>query len=286
MSNLAFNPFPAHTPLLQDSPVQAVIFDWAGTIVDFGSFAPTTIFVEAFKRGYDFNISLAEARVPMGLGKWDHIKAVGRLPEVDARWRAQFGESMSDKNIDEIYQVFMPLQIAKVAQHADPIPGAPDVLNLIRERGLKIGSCTGYPRCVLDALLPAAKANGIDPDCCVATDDLVAGGRPGPYMVLKNVIELAITDVQACVKVDDSVPGITEGLNASMWTVALLLSGNEAGLTQAQYDAANDAELAQARKKAAIAFKYSVAHYQIDTIADLPHVLDEIEVRMAAGERP
>ncbi|MCG6438220.1 phosphonoacetaldehyde hydrolase, partial [Vibrio parahaemolyticus] len=32
---------------MMHSPIQAVIFDWAGTIVDFGSFAPTTIFVEA-----------------------------------------------------------------------------------------------------------------------------------------------------------------------------------------------------------------------------------------------
>jgi len=266
--------------------LQAVIFDWAGTLVDFGSFAPTTIFVEAFKRGYDFDISLAEARVPMGLGKWDHIQAVGRLEQVDARWKAQFGESMSNKNIDEIYQVFMPLQIAKVAQHADPIPGATNVLKLLKEQGLKIGSCTGYPRCVVDELLPAAKANGINPDCVVATDDLAPGGRPSPYMVLQNVIELAVTDVKACVKVDDSVPGITEGLNASMWTVALLLSGNEAGLTQAQYESASENELAQARAKATTAFKGSGAHYQIDTIADLPAILAEIDQRMVNGETP
>ena len=266
--------------------LQAVIFDWAGTLVDFGSFAPTTIFVEAFRRGYDFDISLAEARVPMGLGKWDHIQAVGRIPEVAERWLAQFGEPMTNKNIDDIYEVFMPLQIAKVAQHADPIPGAPQVLNQLRDKGLKIGSCTGYPRCVIDELLPAAKANGIAPDNVVATDDLVAGGRPGPYMVLKNVIDLAVTDVKACVKVDDSVPGITEGLNASMWTVALLLSGNEAGLTQAQYEAADEETLAQARAKAMAAFQNSGAHYQIDTIADLPDVLEDIDRRMVAGESP
>ena len=266
--------------------LQAVIFDWAGTLVDFGSFAPTTIFVEAFKRGYDFEISLAEARVPMGLGKWDHIQAVGRLPEVAARWQAQFGEPMTSQNIDEIYQVFMPLQIAKVAQHADPIPGAPEVLALLKKQGIKIGSCTGYPRCVIDELLPAAKANGINPDNVVATDDLAYGGRPAPYMVLKNVIDLAVTDVNACVKVDDSVPGITEGLNASMWTVALLLSGNEAGLTQAQYEAADEETLTQARAKASLVFKDSGAHYHIDTIADLPEVLADIEQRMAVGERP
>ena len=49
--------------------LEAVIFDWAGTTVDFGSFAPTQIFVDAFRQAFDFELSLAEARGPMGLGK-------------------------------------------------------------------------------------------------------------------------------------------------------------------------------------------------------------------------
>jgi phosphonoacetaldehyde hydrolase len=266
--------------------VQAVIFDWAGTVVDFGSFAPTSIFVEAFKREYDFAISLSEARVPMGLGKWDHIKAVGALPEVDARWNEQFGQSMQKQDIDNIYQTFMPLQVAKVVDHADLIPGAKAVVDGLRDKGLKIGSCTGYPRIVLDALMPAAKTNGFEPDCAVATDDLTVGGRPAPYMLLKNMIELAVDDVKACVKVDDSVPGITEGLNAGMWTVALLLSGNEAGLTQVEYETADEATLNAARSKSQDAFAMSGAHYQIDTIADLPAVIADIEMRLANGEKP
>ena len=44
--------------MTKSSAIQAVIFDWAGTIVDFGSFAPTSIFVEAFKQGFDFHISI------------------------------------------------------------------------------------------------------------------------------------------------------------------------------------------------------------------------------------
>ncbi|MCW8331288.1 phosphonoacetaldehyde hydrolase [Photobacterium sp. SDRW27] len=266
--------------------LQAVMFDWAGTVVDFGSFAPTTIFVEAFKREYDFDISLEEARVPMGLGKWDHIKAVGELPEVDARWQAKFGQPMQKEDIDKIYQTFMPLQVKKVAEHADLIPGAKEVIDGLRQHNIKIGSCTGYPRIVLDALLPAAKANGYSPDCAVATDDLKAGGRPAPYMLLQNMIELAVDDVKACVKVDDSLPGITEGLNAGMWTVALLLSGNEAGLTLQEFEAADEATLAAARIKAQDVFAHSGAHYQVDTIADLPDVLADIELRLSKGDRP
>lgn len=86
-----------------NSPIQAVIFDWAGTIVDFGSFAPTSIFVEAFKQGFDFEISLAEAREPMGLGKWQHIEAVGKLPSVAQRWQNQFARPMKASDIDAIY---------------------------------------------------------------------------------------------------------------------------------------------------------------------------------------
>ncbi|MGR5251722.1 phosphonoacetaldehyde hydrolase [Vibrio astriarenae] len=268
------------------SQIQAVIFDWAGTIVDFGSFAPTSIFVEAFKRGFDFEISLEEARVPMGLGKWDHIKAVGKLNSVDTRWNELFGRSMNDEDVDRIYEMFMPLQKAKVSDHAEPILNAIEVVNDLKDRGIKIGSCSGYPREVMDVLIPVAADYGYKPDYVVATDDLPQGGRPAPFMALKNVIELGVTNVAACIKVDDAVPGIEEGHNAGMWTVGLLLSGNEAGLTFEEYQAADEATLTAAREKARSVMQKSTPHYLIDTIADLPQVIEDIERRMLAGERP
>ena len=136
--------------------INAVILDWAGTTVDFGSFAPTQIFVEAFKQTFDIDISLAEARIPMGLGKWQHIEALGKLPAVDARWRQKLGRSMTHQDIDALYQAFMPLQIAKVIDFADPIEGVPQVIAGLREQGIKIGSCSGYPRAVMEVLVPAA----------------------------------------------------------------------------------------------------------------------------------
>ena len=266
--------------------IEAVIFDWAGTIVDFGSFAPTSIFVEAFKKQYDFAITLAEARVPMGLGKWDHIQAVGKLDSVAARWLTQFGQPMSSHDIDQIYKRFIPLQKAKVVDHAEPILNAVNVVNDLKQQGIKIGSCSGYPREVMDVLIPVAAQNGYKPDYVVATDDLKHGGRPAPHMALKNVIELGVTDVKNCIKVDDATPGIDEGHNAGMWTVALLLSGNEAGLTYQQYQTASNETLAKARDKARSVMETSKPHYMIDTIDDLPSVLIDIEKRLIAGERP
>ncbi|WP_117232420.1 phosphonoacetaldehyde hydrolase [Vibrio maerlii] len=271
---------------MNNSPIQAVIFDWAGTIVDFGSFAPTSIFVEAFRQGFDFDISLAEAREPMGIAKWDHIQAVGRIPSVDKRWIEQFGNPMSSEDVDRIYAAFMPLQKAKVADHAAPILNAVEVVDNLKEKGVKVGSCSGYPREVMDVLIPVAADYGYKPDYVVASDDMPQGGRPAPFMALKNVIELGITDVNACVKVDDSAPGIEEGHNAGMWTVGLLLSGNEAGLTFEEFQSADAETLDAAREKAREKLIKSAPHYLIDTIADLPGVIADIEQRLKAGERP
>lgn len=266
--------------------INAAILDWAGTTVDFGSFAPTQIFVEAFRKAFDIDITLAEARVPMGLGKWQHIEALGKLPSVDARWQAKFGRAMNSEDIDRIYATFMPLQIAKVVDFAQPIAGVTDVIATLRADGLKIGSCSGYPRAVMEKLVPAAAAQGYAPDCWVATDDLAVGGRPGPWMALQNVITLGIDATAHCVKVDDAAPGIEEGLNAGMWSVGLAVSGNEFGATWEEYQAMSAAEIATRREQAAAKLYAAGAHYVIDTLADLPEVIADINARLAKGERP
>lgn len=265
--------------------IEAVILDWAGTTVDFGSFAPTQIFIEAFKSVFDINITLAQARIPMGLGKWQHIEALGKLPEVDALWNAKFGRSMSSEDIDKIYAAFMPLQIAKVIDFAAPITGVVDTIATLRNKSIKIGSCSGYPRAVMEKLVPAAKALGYQPDYWIASDDLLAGGRPGPWMALQNVIELGVGSVSACIKVDDAVPGIEEGRNAGMWSVGLAVSGNEFGKTWDEYQGMPIDEVNALKQQATEKLYAAGAHYVIDTLADLPSVIEIINSRLANGER-
>lgn len=266
--------------------INAVILDWAGTTVDFGSFAPTQIFVEAFRQAFDMEITLAEARVPMGLGKWQHIEALGKLPAVDARWRAKFGCPMSTADIDAIYAAFMPLQIAKVVDFSAPIAGVIDAIAALRADGIKIGSCSGYPRAVMEKLVLAAARHGYAPDHWVASDDLPSGGRPGPGMALQNVIALGIDSVVYCVKVDDSAPGIEEGINAGMWSVGLAVSGNEFGVTWDEYQAMSAEEIATRREPAARKLYAAGAHYVVNSLADLPGVIADINIRLARGERP
>ena len=267
------------------SPLQAVIFDWAGTLVDFGSLAPTQIFVEAFAT-FGITITLAQARGPMGLSKWDHIQQLLQDESIAAQWQTKFCRAPDNEDVDAIYARFMPMQIAKVGEFSAPIDGAVQTLQLLRNSGLKVGSCSGYPRQVLNQLLPQAEAAGVKPDYVVAGDELEAGGRPGPYMALANVLALGISDVRACVKVDDTVPGIEEGLRAGMWTVGLSLSGNEVGYSIEEFNKAPVAEV-NARVAAAEAkLKKAGAHYVVRSVAELPAVLQAIASAMRVGQMP
>ena len=265
--------------------LQAVIFDWAGTLVDFGSLAPTQIFVEAFAT-FGIAVSLAQARGPMGLSKRDHIRQLLADAAVQAQWQARFGRASDDADIDALYARFMPMQIQKVGAYSEPIPGAVAVLQQLRAAGLKIGSCSGYPREVLEVLLPLAAAQGIAPDHVVAGDELPAGGRPGPFMALANVLALGIGDVRACVKVDDTTPGIEEGRNAGMWCVGLSVSGNEVGVTQDAWQALDAAAQERLRGAAKDKLLRAGAHCVVDSIAELPRALVDIAQRQLGGEAP
>ncbi len=271
---------PGSTPLR----LEAAVLDWAGTVVDFGSFAPTQIFVEAFAE-FGVAITLDEARGPMGLGKWDHIRTLCNDGAIAARFSLAHGRMPTDDDVTAIYNRFMPLQIEKVGAHSALIPGALDTVAALREAGLKIGTCSGYPRVVMDRVVDLAAKAGYTPDCVVACDE-VPRARPWPAQALRCVVDLAIGDVAACVKVDDTVPGIEEGRRAGMWTVALLMSGNALGLPYAQYAALSADERARHRVAISAGFAACRPHYEIDTIADLPEVVADINRRLARGERP
>ncbi len=268
-----------HTPLpAYGGPVQAVIFDWAGTMIDFGSCAPATVFVEAFHR-HGIEISIEDARVPMGLPKWDHIKAVLALPHIAERG------PFTDADVDRVYETFLPIQTGIITAHDEPIDGVPELLARLRARGIKIGSTTGYPRVAMDALIPAAARKGIDPAHIVAADDLERG-RPAPLMIWDNLVKLNVSPAAAVIKVDDTKPGIDEGLAAGCWTVALAGTGNEIAMSLKDWKALSDDARADRLAKARASMAASGAHYVIDSAAGLDAVIDDVEARLQAGEQP
>ncbi|KAB2850149.1 MAG: phosphonoacetaldehyde hydrolase [Hyphomicrobiaceae bacterium] len=264
--------------------IQAVLLDWAGTTMDFGCIAPAVVFVEVFKR-QGVPISMEEARAPMGAHKRVHIQRITELDSVRARWQAKHGRPPNDADVSKMFEEFVPLQLECLSEYSELIPGALDAVKAMRARGYKIGSTTGYTTEMMKINLKDAKRQGYEPDATVCASDVPAG-RPLPYMCLKNVIDLGVSPVEACVKIDDTRPGVEEGLNAGMWTIGLAISGNEIGLTLAEWKKLAKAEQERRRQAAYTRMYQSGAHYVVDDITGVMPCLDDIEARLRRGERP
>ena len=253
---------------------KAVVFDWAGTIIDFGSFAPMGAFVETFAK-FGVETSIADARKPMGLPKRAHIAAMLAEPAIAARWQSAQGSAPDEAAIDAVYALFVPLNEEVVTDYCTLIPGALDAINYCRDKGMKVGSTTGYTRSIMERVLPLAAAQGYTPDNLICADDLPFG-RPTPYGMYKCFLDLGVFPASAVIKVDDTEPGIAEGVAAGCLTVGLTLSGNEAGLTPDEIEALSPEARSALHEKIAVKLKAAGADYVIETVADLPSLIESL----------
>ena len=265
-------------------PLKGAILDWAGTTVDYGSFAPTAVFLKLFA-SRNVPIKVEHARGPMGLMKKDHLRAIAFHPEVAQTWFTAHGQAVSEADIDSMFADFVPMQMQCLTEYAGVIPGVSQAMAAFREMGMKVGSTTGYTREMMDVLAPAAQANGYAPDSWVSATDVPAG-RPYPWMVYQNLIQMQVFPLEACIKIGDTLVDIEEGLNAGMWTVGLAVTGNLLGLTEAEMQALPVEGLNEKRKAAAEQFYKVGAHYVVDGLADCPPVVEEINQRLRLGDGP
>lgn len=264
--------------------LRGVVFDWAGTVIDFGSRAPVVALVALFA-GRGLAISEEQARGPMGRHKRDHIRDILSLPAVAAQWKARHGSAFTEADVEAMYQDLLPLTLTAAREHAGLIPSVAALCAELRQRGLRIGSTTGYNAEMMAELVPLAASQGYSPDAVVTVSDVPAG-RPAPWMCLRNAERLGIYPMAAVVKVGDTPVDIAEGLNAGMWTVGLAACGNEVGLSEAALAALPAEERARRIEAARVRLREAGAHYVVDHPAELLSVLPQIEARLRRGERP
>ncbi len=264
--------------------LQAAIFDWAGTTVDYGCLAPAGAFQTLFRMN-GIEATIAQAREPMGMHKRDHIATMLAMPPLAAQWVQEHGAPHTDKDVEALFQAFIPLQLEALPNFLNVIPGVVDTVEALRKRGMKIGATTGYNEEMMALCSEAGAAAGYIPDVSIAVTQVPAG-RPAPWMAVKAAMELQVFPWESIVKIGDTVTDVLEGLNAGMWTVAVTRTGNEVGLSQADTDALPADELRARVERATLKLAQAGAHYVIEGVADLVPVLDEIEHRLARGERP
>ncbi len=265
-------------------PVKAAVFDWAGTTVDYGCCAPAAVFIDVFsKRG--ISVTQGQAREPMGMHKRDHIRVMSEMEPIAQQWEEAHGHRPTEEDVESMFTEFVPMQVACIADHADIIPGTLETMAEFRTQGLGIGSTTGYNNEMMDILVPKAAEGGYKPDVIVCVTDVPAG-RPAPWMALEAAKQLGVYPMESVVKVGDTIADIEEGLNAGMWTVAVVEHGNEVGLSESDLALLSHddrmAKFAKARQR----LQKACAHYVVDTIAEVPSVVKAINERLARGEQP
>ena len=262
--------------------IRAIMMDWAGTTVDFGSLAP----VAALQRSFDAAgapVTADEVRAHMGVLKKDQIRLICQGRRVRDAWMERHGTTPSERDVERIFADFLPKQSEILAEYSQPIAGVPETVAAWKEAGLRIGSTTGYTRALLDVVIPESARQGYAPDASVTPDE-VGGGRPKPFMCYRNAILLGAYPLWNCVKIGDTPADIGEGRNAGMWTIAITTTGNEVGLSQAEWEALPAAE--QCERERIAAERLAGAHFLVKSLAGCGEILDEIERRIAAGERP
>ena len=264
--------------------VRAVILDWAGTTVDFGSLAPVAALDRVFEAS-GVPVTAAEVRAHMGTLKKDQIRSICAGERVAGAWAARYGHAPTEADVERLFAEFLPRQSQILAEFSNPIRGVPETIECWRAAGLGIGSTTGYTRDLLDIVLPAAAAQGYTPDASVTPDE-VGAGRPKPFMCYRNAILLGVYPLWHCVKIGDTPSDIGEGLNAGMWTIGITATGNEVGISQDDWDALPAGEQREREEQAAGRLTGAGAHFTAPSLAACGGILEEIDRRLAAGERP
>lgn len=264
--------------------VKAVVLDWAGTAVDFGSIGPAAVFLDVFAK-FEVDVSVADVRQFMGVAKKDHIRSICGLPSVVAQWQKKNHRPPNETDVERIYAETEPMMITTVTHHADLIPGLLETVESLRQQGIKIGSSTGYTTPIMEALVPAARAQGYVPDAIVCVSDVPAG-RPYPWMCYLNAMHLEVYPLEAMVKIGDTISDIEAGLNAGMWTIGLTQSGNELGLSEKEVSGLTAEEMQAKTDPIEHRYRNAGTHYVAAGIWEVQPLIDDINARLARGATP
>ncbi len=266
--------------------VKALVLDWSGTTADKYVIAPAVVFVQVFKN-QGVEMSMSEARGPMGLRKDLHIKELTETPTIRERWKTVHGKYPDQSDVDRMFEDFVPAQVACLPTYTDLLPGTAEVTQRLQAKGIKMGVTTGFTRVMVDVLLKDAIKQGFSPDATVAGDEVEQGARPRPFMVYRNLDLMDIWPIESVIKVDDTAGGIGEGLNAGCWAVGVSRYSNYMDVNTFEEEASLSAEEMDRRNcKTKDILHKAGAHYVIDSIADIEAVIDDVNARLARGERP
>lgn len=185
--------------------IKLAVFDMAGTTVnDNVDGLPLVLksYDDALRR-YGVEVPMEVLNAQRGRDKWTVIKELG-------------GE-----HAEEIYRDFVGV-LSENTERVKEIKGTADTFKFLREHGVKVVTSTGFPAEIAEpmiAYLGWLKNGLIDGWVC---SEQVGASRPDPAMILDAMKKYGVSDPRSVLKIDDTVKGIEEGLNARVFTIGVL----------------------------------------------------------------
>lgn len=252
--------------------IEAVIFDWAGTAVDYGCFAPVQAFREAFAH-YDVPVTMEETRKPMGMLKRDHIRTMMKMERIAAEWKRVHGRKATEEDVEAVYAQFEPKLFSILENYSSPKPFVLETVDTLRKMGIKIGSSTGYTDAMMDIVVKGAAKEGYSPDFWISADSVGGKGRPYPYMIFENMKVLGVSSVKNVVKVGDTISDIREGVSAGVWSVGVIEGSSELGLTQEEFEQMSPEQKEKECCRVEQVFRKAGADFVIDNLSQLPALI-------------
>jgi len=262
---------------------KAVILDFSGTTLDAYVLAPAVVFQQVFAE-HGVNVTMKDCREPMGLRKDLHINKMLQIPEVGHAWYSVHG-TMPTAEVEgaKLFKDFVPMQLACLPDYAELLPGVQETVENLRRRDIKIGLTTGFTRVMVDVLERHANEQGLYFDATVAGDDVQNGARPTPHMLYKNLDKMGINNINEVIKVDDTVSGIGEGINANCRTVAVSRYSNYMQISSMDHEKSlSKEEIEERHRECRNILRGSGADHVVDDITTLPLLIDGLHLIVRA----
>lgn len=265
--------------------IDGVIFDWAGTTVDFGCFAPVHVFLQLFHDA-GIEVTLEEARAPMGMLKRDHIQAMLHMPRIKKEWEEKKGRLLQQQDIEDLYADFEPMILNSLNEYTEPLPEVVETVKTLKKNGYKIGSTTGYTDTMMKIVSAGAKKKGYEPDFWITPDSTGSCGRPYPYMIFRNMEALWLKAPWTVVKVGDTISDIKEGIQAGVWSIGVVVGSSQMGLSYNEFESLSETEKVMVIKTTEQVFSENGADFVIRSMKELPQVIEKIDSWLQQGKRP
>lgn len=254
--------------------IKMVVFDWAGTTVDYGSCAPADVFRLIFNDA-GIELTCEEINGPMGMEKKAHIRSIFSFERVSALWKEKHGKAWCEEDVENLYTAFEEKLYTVVSEYSKPIDGVVDTVKWLRENDIKVGSTTGYNNKIMEKVIHAAEEKGYSPDCIV-TPDITGAGRPTPFMLYECMRKLNVYPIECVVKVGDTLADIYEGKNAGAWSVGILTGSSLLGLTEEEYKNKDGERIVELKEATTKKYLDAGADFVIDNITELPSLIKKI----------